>query len=300
MKTKLIIAVALVLLIGASSAALLTYYAKITGTATIAQSITVDGENWDEEITYDITGVGGETFTHGPFTLRNNANVPTYVKFTTTTKFESSTIHDSVTTTYYSKINLENKDVDWKILSEDDVSGELIFNIVGNTFNWKLTAQGLQTTTNYVLIYYADFEDRYTKWGGNNLGAYIATITTDTAGAIDTSGSTNLGINLPTSPDWNMNDATDYFTLDDYSMRRGAKVWLVPASDYNTGEKKLTAWNPTTYLFETNLITYNDNDEVTFGLWMPALSEFKFWIQDEFNIASKPGTYTITTTVIPT
>jgi len=34
----------------------------------------------------------------------------------------------------------------------------------------------------------------------------------------------------------------------------------VLSDDYDEEENKLTAWNPTKYLFETDLITYSDTD----------------------------------------
>lgn len=45
---------------------------------------------------------------------------------------------------------------------------------------------------------------------------------------------------------------------DDENYPDGAKIWLVPSSDYgNTG---VIGWNPAKYLFEHDLITYDDTD----------------------------------------
>ncbi len=40
----------------------------------------------------------------------------------------------------------------------------------------------------------------------------------------------------------------------------GAKIWLVLSEDYDAAEKKMTVWNPAEYLFEYELITYDDTD----------------------------------------
>ncbi|MBE9513236.1 MAG: hypothetical protein IMY77_04215 [Chloroflexi bacterium] len=142
---------------------------------------------------------------------------------------------------------LENKDEsqNWLVLFGDGTAGYLDYNTVGSTFDYTFSAIGLQNTTDYSLIYYAD------PWAGNNPGALIATFTTDGSGAIvSTSGSQDLAIDLPTSPDDN--------------LALGAKIWLVPSSDYSTttpgASGQMTAWNSGDYLFETYLIWHNDLD----------------------------------------
>ncbi len=37
----------------------------------------------------------------------------------------------------------------------------------------------------------------------------------------------------------------------------GAKIWLVLSDDYDESSKMMKAWNPTEYLFEYDLITYD-------------------------------------------
>ena len=43
---------------------------------------------------------------------------------------------------------------------------------------------------------------------------------------------------------------------DDANYPDGAKIWLVLSDDYDGTNTKMTAWNPTEYLFENNLITF--------------------------------------------
>jgi len=168
--------------------------------------------------------------------------------------------------TYDSSLTLENKDASWAIIS-DGISGTLDYNASGNNFNFSFTATGLTASTNYSLIYYADTEDRYNDWGGDNPGAFIATFATDGSGNISSGDmSVNLGMDLPCSP-----DANAYFydytgDPDYYDHATGAKIWLVPSTYYTAPE--VTTWAPDTFLFETDLIWYDDTNagDSTVGL----------------------------------
>ena len=74
------------------------------------------------------------------------------------------------------------------------------------------------------------------------------------------SGSPDLGMDLPHPDDAN-GYHYDYTQVPDlYNNATGAKIWLVPSSDYDAGAKKVTAWSPDDFLFETDLITYDDID----------------------------------------
>jgi len=138
-------------------------------------------------------------------------------------------------------LRLENKDDNWNFIYGDGVWGLLAYNPVSPTFDYQFMARGLQPNTGYSLIYYAD------PWPGNNPGALIANFTTDASGKIAmTVGSTELNMDLPDPSDAN------YPT--------GAKIWLVLSSDYDASTYSMTAWNTGKYLFEHNLIKYDDTD----------------------------------------
>jgi hypothetical protein len=120
---------------------------------------------------------------------------------------------------------LENKvEGVWDPLNGDGTWGVLKWAGDGNTFDFSATleAHGLTPSTSYSLIYYAD------GWPGN------------------ISANPNLGIDMPDPADAN--------------HPTGAKIWLVLSSDYDSGSKSMTAWNPNEYLFEYNLIKYDDTD----------------------------------------
>ena len=158
---------------------------------------------------------------------------------------------------------LKNKDANWDAI-QDSTQGTLTYNISGSTFSGTFQATGLPADVEYSLIYYADKGDRFGNWGGDNPGALIDTFMAASGNIASTAVNTELNMDLPDPNDWNANASPNYCDnnngYDDYNTCVGAKIWLVPSSDYDSGTKKLTAWNPTTYLFETDLIIYNDTD----------------------------------------
>ncbi|MCD6468006.1 MAG: hypothetical protein J7L32_01660, partial [Thermoplasmata archaeon] len=155
-------------------------------------------------------------------------------------------------------LTLENKDSDWKPITNDTTKATVTYNIAGPEFCYKVVGTGLTPDTDYSLIYYADKPDRFVNWGGNNLGALIGSGVTDDNGNLMMNGKVDLHMNLPCEPDWNINPDPDYRETDGYEHCCGAKLWLVPSSDYT--EPQMTAWNPSNYLFETDLISYTDTD----------------------------------------
>jgi hypothetical protein len=138
------------------------------------------------------------------------------------------------------RLFLENKDANWNVIP-DSTWGYIDFDPQASKFNYKLYAYGLNPSTQYSLIYYAD------PWPGDNPGALIGTHSTGTGGNINgQAGNVDLGMDLPDPLDGN--------------HPTGAKIWLVPSTEYDSANTKLTGWNPSQYLFETNLIKYDDTD----------------------------------------
>ena len=120
-------------------------------------------------------------------------------------------------------------------------SGSLVYNIAGPEFVYTFTGSGLDDTTEYELIYYAD------GWPGDNPGALIGAATSDGSGGLTFSGNIDLNMDLPHA--------------DDANFGTGAKIWLVPASDYDEINTKMVAWSASTYLFEVGAgVNYDDTD----------------------------------------
>lgn len=134
---------------------------------------------------------------------------------------------------YDGQVELFTKDAQtWEVV--EGASGTLDYNTSSPTFDYNLSATGLEDT-NYSLIYYAD------PWPGNNPGALLGTFEAS-GGAIDSAQSIDLGMSLPIAPDANVDD--------------GAKVWLVPSDCYDDLQLRISQWQPSRFLFENNLITY--------------------------------------------
>jgi hypothetical protein len=132
----------------------------------------------------------------------------------------------------------------------------------GDEFCYSIDAYGLDSGTEYCLIYYADKPDRFDDWGGDNPGDLIGEWEADSDGEIHDDDELDLGKSLPCEPDANI--TADYSGDPDYyAHARGAKLWLVPSDYYN--EPEVTSWEPGQFLFETDLITYVDTDCGLYG-----------------------------------
>lgn len=111
------------------------------------------------------------------------------------------------------------------------------YNLSGSTFDFKFNGHKLEPGTEFTMIYYPD------PWPGEGLiclGSGIA----NKKGNIKIKGSVDTG-NLPAAHDEN----------------EGAKIWLVLSVDVDCETATMTGWNPTEYLFEFDLITFDDTDE---------------------------------------
>ena len=120
----------------------------------------------------------------------------------------------------------------WDIV-EDGAWGKMKYNLSGETFDFVFNGHGLVPGTSYILIYYPD------PWSGD---CYILCfgdeVVADSEGNVHIVGSVDMDTNLPAECDKN---------------KDGAKIWLVPSRDWDDG---MTGWNPESYLFEYDLITF--------------------------------------------
>lgn len=128
---------------------------------------------------------------------------------------------------------------DWEIL-DDGAWGKMKYNLTGPVFDFVFNGHGLETGSTYTLIYYPD------PWPGDGLiclGSGLA----NQDGDVHIMGSVDTG-DLPKEDDGNYPD--------------GAKIWLVLTSDAQCPSENvsgsMTGWNPTEYLFESDLVTFDD------------------------------------------
>jgi len=170
---------------------------------------------------------------------------------------------------YTNTLTLDNKTSAWATTPNDGIGGTLGYNAAGEEFVWGLEAAVLRPSTDYALIYYADKSNRFVDWGGDNPGALISLVTSDEFGVIAESGSTELGMDLPCFPDANQFELDYSGAPDNYDNAHGAKIWLVPATYLPTQWPNDGGWMTWSaeivdnILFETDLITYDDADEIS-------------------------------------
>ena len=305
MRTGILIA-AIVLMVSVS-AVLIQTYGNVETTATVSQAVILTSNNPSETTCtnnacdHNIGAVSGSsTYRYCDINIENAGNNPAPIKFeTTVVDSGNNSVINGVDVKYFSILELENKDSDWNVILGDDVNGTLEYELSSNTFNYHFEAEGLTPDVEYSLIYYADKPNRFNYWQGDNPGALIGTGMLE-YGLLVMDDSVNLEMNLPYIDDWNYNPTPNYCPnqYDDFGLCSGAKVWLVPSIDYDASNTKLIAWNPTTYLFETNLITYDDKNHDRGEALYVGHGNFDVCIEVTFG-AIIPDTYTITTDVTP-
>ena len=293
------------------SAALIPYWGIITGSVIVNQGLFLDGKAWDTIITEtwnneEFTSLESKTFV-GVHYLDNGASVDAEVDLVR--NCVTSNCDPDVTTEYYltnlrsGTLVLENKDSSWNVLGTDGIEATLIYTFFDGTFGYDLSATGLNNVE-YVLIYYADQPDRFTSWGGApalELGRATAS-----GGTLSLTGQSIVipGGLLPYANDWNAGKDANYCANtygDNYDHCRGAKIWLIPVSDYDGTGNVLKAWNPTTYLFETDMLGWDHlNDALINPVTVPTGTELDFVIVNNFPQMLVPATYEIETKVVLT
>ena len=122
----------------------------------------------------------------------------------------------------------------WDIV-EKGSWGKMKYNLEGSTFDFKFIGHKLLPEEEFTLIYYPD------PWPGSGL-ICLGTNISDEDGNINIRGSLDVG-DLPAEYDENYPD--------------GAKIWLVLSCDVDCEAAMMIDWNPTEYLFEFDLITFN-------------------------------------------
>ena len=124
---------------------------------------------------------------------------------------------------------------DWPIV-DPGAWGKMKYNLSGPEFDFVFNGHGLVEGTEYTLIYYPD------PWPGTGL-ICLGSGTVNEEGNIHIAESVEIDTDLPIEEDEN----------------DGAKIWLVLSEDFNC-DGEWSAWNPTEYLFEEDLITFDDTD----------------------------------------
>ena len=285
-----VFAIVMVAMIGLSSAALLPWFGIITGMVTVEQGLLVDDQGMDDSAsltdTYTkFTSLEAKRIVSGNHDLTNTAEVNANVDLNSVCSpisEESSCAEAKIEIMGTLELTKKTPDftVDsppWAILSD---KVQIEYTIVGEKFEAGVT--DANNEDDYVLIYYADNEDRFTH-------PEEAILVEDVIG------------NLPdVSSDANAEGgAYDYCALEvgsttvsEYNTCHGAKIWYVPLTAINV-DKTLNWARANEFYFESSLIQFNTEGLIT----VYPTEILDFTIESDFPLMTYPGTYTITTTV---
>ena len=168
--------------------------------------------------------------------MKNRILVPTILAVVVFTVFAPIAVNGYFGTTR--EFYLVQKDPSTWQPVEGGAKARIRYNCKHEMFCFNIFAYRLEPYEEYSLIYYAD------PWPGDNPGAHLGTWTASSLGVIYDGCTVELNMDLPHP--------------DDANYPGGAKLWLVLTSDYNVCLHRMIAWNPTEYLFETQLVTYDD------------------------------------------
>ena len=130
---------------------------------------------------------------------------------------------------------------DWSIV-DGGAWGKMKYNLSGETFDFVFNGHGLVEGEDYTLIYYPDKDGN--PWPREDiicLGSGIANAELD----VHIMGSVDTG------------DLPDPLV----DINEGAKIWLVLSADVDCDACEMFGWNPTEYLFEYELITFEYTGE---------------------------------------
>jgi hypothetical protein len=125
----------------------------------------------------------------------------------------------------------------WEIV-DGGAWGKMKYNQYGTDFNFVFNGHDLEPGYGYSLIYYPD------PWPGTGL-VCLGDAIADVDGNVHIQGSVDTG---------------DMPSMNDENFDIGAKIWLVLSDDVDCIMAGMIGWNPTEYLFEYDLILFDDTD----------------------------------------
>lgn len=135
----------------------------------------------------------------------------------------------------------------WEII-KGGAFGKMQYDLSGPEFCYVFNGHGLQAGVDYKLIYYPD------PWPGDGI-ICLGMGTANGGGNVHIRECVDTGVDLPIDTDDNH---IDNLGIPEYN---GAKIWLILADDYDCENSDWNAWNGASYLFEGDLITFDDTDD---------------------------------------
>lgn len=225
MNKKIAIPVMLVFSIGMVFA--LGYYALFSASFTVLPSITLS-EGCDDVLS---NVYSGDIIEGSECIITNEA--PTLRDL-----ILSNDAAEGIDVSYAGTLELIKKDTETWVATGEPI--EVDYTVIGDTFSVTGVPEG------YTAIYYKD----------EVVGLEGRLANPQPAVSI-------VGVgNLPHSDDANVDELADYTQAPDfYNQMKGAKLWVVPNGDLSEGT--LNWANMADYYYETDLIQYNSDGEIT-------------------------------------
>jgi len=321
-RKKILIAVlAIALLIGAASAAVLTYYGTIRVTVDVKQSILVDDKDYTQMIEDVITepAPGGETFCFKHW-LHNYASVPARVVLETA--YSPALVANEIVTTYWLPIGFKQTvtivpppgSIPAVITVEEvdcSIKWTIDMNETTGPFKNGHAAVGLIIGVGDKILYQVHSNDGtcaaypwgtwlyspYDQTGGGWFGWHTSAADWNTE--VDAPLNDNLGINCTGKRDLSENPTLVYtISISKRLLSCGEFKWAMAlmGDTSNTYTPSAYQWSDTG---TTNFYTAVVGTQIVGSLTLLPSKKVDFIICHGFDFNIAPGTYYITTTVKP-
>jgi hypothetical protein len=315
------VAIALIAIAALASAGLLSYYGMITGTATVSQSVLVDGKSYTEPITYTYSGVAGNTVVDGPHNLTNDADIPATVKFETTCcnsttgqcGYETGAACEGITTTVTSTITESSSYADYASDSQRlvalKVSGLTLRDLLAKDLEYTVNVTSNPKYAPNINIWITDGTNTYVvqawgkDWSGTGphtvsfsglvtlVAGYGATVN-PALGAANTIKGTHA--TCYGSPEY-----CYYTSVSDLLADFGSATVVKVEVRAQAGAAGGQVIRPVTFKAAGVTIDVPDSDSITGNIILQPGELLNFYITNTFAINLVPDTYTITTGIVP-
>ena len=307
-------------LVATVSATYLTFFNEVQTTMNVEQSVKLDGMSYDEIITHDIPDAMAGCCYCFDHTITNDGCEPIYLEMIEWGEpdLEGIDVHyfeyvengcggePEMQTVHLAQKEVVWGETPWSLL-QDGAWADVDYYECGEDFEWEITYSGLETGTEYTLIYYGNFDEYWTSGPITVLGTF-------TANGGTASGSVDVN-SMPYPEDENaQRDISE--EGETYTHQRGAKIWIVP-SDATDGND-ITDWGMADdFLFETDLISYDEGDcyeepteepgcpdcgngvDIEFPIYLEPGDSLTFCICYKLDMLLAPGLYTIHHQLVP-
>ena len=298
--------IALIAVMGLTSAALLTYFGVITGLVTVNQGLTVDGQPWDHVFspyTVSITSLEEKTVSSGLHYLKNAADVASVVKLNSVCSATTGDGCSDVTTTPVFELSITGElglPGQGSSTDQDRVTAKSngiinVNEITSLAFDYMLT-----TTTNGLSPYFVLAVDM------DNDGVYddgdVNVVSFQENGMTKDVWYTHNGV----TQSWHVGGSMTSRTFDQikttYSDKKVLQVKVMIGywgdSHPTTALVKNIKMNSADVVKDNGLVIRQvDNTDPNDKTWGDTIVDFS--IDSHFPKMMKPATYTITTTVAP-